>query len=380
MQKDFRFMGTIIFVGNTAFSMYNFRLGVLRVLLSRGYKVIVIAPKDEFSRKLKQEGCEVLDIFVNRKGANFFEDFATFWQLFKYYKNLKPDLIFHYTIKSNIYGTLAAGILRIPSIVITTGLGYAFVRNNLISKIVKLLYKLTLPYARQVWFLNSEDRATFLSNNLVKPNQAVILYGEGVDTNFWTSTSNHTDKNNFIFLLIARMLWDKGVGEFVKAAAILKTKYPHAQFHLLGALDSGNPSGIDPSQIDAWVDDNIVQYLGFCDDVKSYINNASCVVLPSSYREGIPRVLLEAASMAKPIITTNNVGCKEVVNDGQTGFLCAIKDAQDLAIKMEKMMNLTKNERTRMGEAGREKVLKEFDEKIIVAQYLETINQLLHKT
>ncbi len=369
-------MKRIAFVSNTAWSLYNFRLGVMIALKESGYEVIAIAPRDRYAERLIQNGIEYYDVFIDRSGKNPIKDMRTTIELYRLFKNLKIDLVFNFTIKPCIYGSLAARIAGTKSISVITGLGYTFTKKGLLQEIVKILYRTALSFSSKVWFLNKEDKEYFEKLKLVDSNKAHILEGSGVNTEKFKPVRNNMNNNNFRFLLIARMLWDKGVGEYVEAARIIKQKYSNVSFLLLGSLDFSNPSAIPIDRIQSWVEDGIVEYLGESDKVQDIIANADCIVLPSYYREGIPRVLLEAASMEKPIIATDNVGCREVVEDGVNGFLCKIKDPKDLADKMEKMINLGEEERLKMGKKGREKMIKEFDESIIIAKFLTTIKEL----
>lgn len=362
----------IVLSSNTSWSIFNFRLGLIKELL-KNYEVIVVAPKDEYSEKLIDLGCRYYDIYIDKKGINPINDLKTFWQYYRLYKKIKPDLIFHYTIKPNIYGTIAAKLNNIPSIAITTGLGYMFINNNIVTNIVKLLYKVSFKFAKQVWFLNQDDFDIFIKNKLIDKSKGFILHSEGVNTEKFKPIKTEKKDDIFRFLLIARMIWDKGIGEYVKAAKIIKQKYKNVEFLLLGPVGVDNPTAIPKEQIDKWQKEGLVKYLGATDDVKSEITKADCVVLPS-YREGLSRVLLEAAAMEKPLIATNVAGCKEVIEDGINGYLCKIKDAKDLADKMEKMLNLPEDKRKAMGKAGREKIIKEFDERIVIEKYLKAIS------
>jgi len=364
----------IVLSSNTSWSIYNFRLGLIKELLKE-YKVIIVAPKDEYSQRLIDLGCEYYDIPIDNKGTNSLKDIKTMINFYKLYRKINPDLIFHYTIKPNIYGTIAAKLCNIPSIAITTGLGYAFINDNLITKIVKLLYKFSFKFACQVWFLNQDDYQVFINQNLIDKEKGYVLPGEGINTEKFKPVDIEKKDNIFRFLLIARMLWDKGVGEYVEAAKIIKQKYKNVEFLLLGAVGVDNPTAISKEQIDKWQQEGLVKYLGTTDDVKSEIAKADCIVLPS-YREGTSRVLLESAAMTKPIIATNVPGCNNIVDDGINGFLCELKNGRDLADKMEKMLNLSEEERIKMGKAGREKTIRESDEKIVINKYLGVIKEI----
>lgn len=365
----------ILFVANTAWSIYNFRFGLISSLISKGYRICILAPQDDASMRLEKMGCEVYDLPMSAKGINPIEDLVLIVRMLKLYKTVNPDFIFHYTIKPNIYGSIAARILSLPSIAVTTGLGYTFIKDNWVSKIAKLLYKLSFVSPKEVWFLNEDDRKVFIEHNLVNAKHAILLHSEGVDTNFFHPKNKSLDDGKIRFLLIARMLWDKGVGEFSAAAELIKSKYPNAVFQLLGATGVENPSVISLEQIQSWEKVGHIEYLGTTADVRPIIADADCIVLPSFYREGVPRTLLEAASMGKPIITTDNVGCRDVVIDTETGFLCPVKDVDKLADCIEKVIQISADERLAMGRKGREFVIDCFDEKKIIEQYINTLSK-----
>ncbi|MGY3993807.1 glycosyltransferase family 4 protein [Aeromonas veronii] len=364
----------IAFVANTAWSVFNFRHGLLLRLLNDGYHVSVVAPTDIFVEKLKDMGCDVFDLPMSAKGVNPFDDIKLVTSLYRYYRELKPDLIIHYTIKPNIYGSLAAKMAGIPSLAITTGLGYTFVNNNLIAKIARQLYKIAFRYPKEVWFLNEDDRQAFLEYSLVSGSKAKLLHGEGVNVSHFSPISVSSNNNRITFLIIARMLWDKGIGEYIEAARVIKSKYPKTHFQLLGACDVPNPSLISREQISVWESEGIVEYLGTTDDVRTVIANVDCVVLPS-YREGIPRTMLEAAAMAKPLIVSDAPGCKDVVIHGKTGFLCKVKNSDSLAAAMELIVNQSTQERVDMGMAGRNLVLHKFDERVVIEKYIEMLSK-----
>ncbi|MEV3829246.1 glycosyltransferase family 4 protein [Aeromonas allosaccharophila] len=361
-------------VANTAWSMFNFRRGLLSRLIGDGYQLIIIAPHDDYSDKLRAMGCAVVDLPIEAKGTNPLQDLKLIHTLYRLYQQITPDFIIHYTIKPNIYGSLAAKIAGIPSLAITTGLGYTFVNDNFIAKIARQLYKMAFRYPKEVWFLNEDDRQAFLAYSLVSENKAKLLHGEGVNVSHFSPISSSSGNNPTTFLLIARMLWDKGIGEYIEAARVIKSKYPRTHFQLLGACDVPNPSLISREQIGIWESEGIVEYLGTTDDVRTVIANVDCVVLPS-YREGIPRTMLEAAAMAKPLIVSDAPGCKDVVINGKTGFLCKVKNRDSLAAAMELIINQSTQERVDMGVAGRNLVLQKFDERVVIKKYIDMLSR-----
>jgi glycosyltransferase involved in cell wall biosynthesis len=342
-----------------------------------GYKIIVIAPPDEYVSKLKELQIDFYPLLkIRNKGKNPFQDLQLIKELKSFYKKINPALIFHYTIKPNIYGSFAAAQLDIPSIAITTGLGYTFTVKNFTSFIVTTMYRLALKKAKEVWFLNKDDQAAFLERNIISATKSFVLHSEGVNTNLFKPSAITTKRKTIRkFILVARLLYDKGVGEYVNASAILKQKGYQFECQVLGFLDVKNPQAISRNQIELWQQENLINYLGVTADVRPFIEAADCMVLPSYYGEGVPRTLMEAASLSKPIITTNNVGCKEVVDEGISGFLCRMKDAKDLAAQMEIVINLSEEELNVMGAAGREKMISQFDESYIISKYTDAIDK-----
>jgi glycosyltransferase involved in cell wall biosynthesis len=244
------------------------------------------------------------------------------------------------------------------------------------TEIASWLYRIALRNSKKVFFQNNDDLNLFVEKKLIKKELSERIPGSGVDTQRFSPMFIDRPKQRFVFLLVARMLWDKGVGELVEAMRILKDKYGQVECQLLGFLEVDNPSAIRQSEMQHWVEQGLVTYLGVSVDVVKFLHDADCVVLPS-YREGLPRSLLEAASVGKPIITTNTVGCRDVVDDGINGYVCKVGESQDLADKMERMIKLPRDARIRMGKRGREKMLREFDERIVIGRYLTVIKSLL---
>lgn len=255
-----------------------------------------------------------------------------------------------------------------------SGLGRAFIRKSLVTLVALTLYRLTFQRAHRVFFENLDDKSLFVTRGLIRAEQAIHVPGAGIDLLRFAPTKDVADRESAgpVFLLVARMLWDKGVGEFVAAARSVRQAHPGVRFHLLGFLDVANPSAITRVQVNAWVAEGVVKYLGQTDDVRPFLVQADCVVLPS-YREGLPRTLLEAAATARPVITTDAPGCRDTVVDGETGFLCRPADAQDLADKLLRFIALTPDERQAMGQRGRALMELNFDERLVIGRYLDVV-------
>ena len=371
----------ILFVSNTSWSIHNFRLGLMNALKEKGFNIAFCAPYDEYTERLKNRGFKYFRINLDRKGTNIFKDLKLIYNLYKIYKKERPDLVFHYTIKPNIYGAIAAKSAKVKCINTVTGLGYVFTRTrkNLLSEFVKFLYKTSFKFPVKIFFQNGDDFSFFVENKIINKNKAVLVKGSGVNTDYFhPNVCKNIEKNNdFVFLFVGRLLWDKGVGEFISASQIVKEKYKSSEFWFLGPIDKGNPSAVPEEKIKSWQKRGLINYLREANDVRPFICQADCIVLPSYYREGIPRSLLEAMAMEKPIITTNSVGCKEVVENEKNGFLVPIKDSAALAEAMIKMIELPYEKRLEMGKHGREKVLREFDEKIVIDKYLKIVEELM---
>lgn len=352
---------------------------VIRYWLGQGHEVLVMAPDDEFSAALVKAGCRFLPLNFNNKGENPVKDILFYFQLKRLYRQWKPDLIFHYVAKPNIYGSLAAARVGIPSVAVVTGLGYAFDRKNWLNRVVKGLYRTALRRASEVWFLNKEDARYFKESGLVNIEKVKVLPGEGVDTAYFAPGSVAGEKRSreFTFLMSSRLLRSKGVAIYADAARLLKKKNYAVRFRLIGFFEKEHPDTIAPEDLQRWEKEGLVEYCGFLSDVRGQLASADCFVFPSYYNEGVPRSLMEAASMELPIITSQNRGCKEVVQSGVTGYLCRLNDPFDLADKMERMINLPDAERRRMGEQGRALVIGKFGMDRIVSEYAETLERLI---
>jgi glycosyltransferase involved in cell wall biosynthesis len=365
---------------NTAWNLLNFRAGLINGLISSGFEVIAVAPSDKYVAELELLGCSFVHLEMDNKGTHPVRDFLLMWHYLRLLKTEKPDLCLFYTVKPNVYGSLASSLCSIPFINNVSGLGAVFIQGGWLRQFVSWLYRLAFRNSNRVFFQNRDDLGLFLENKLVKKELTDVLPGSGINLRRYIPVGDADRKPlaaPFRFLLISRMLKDKGVVEFVNAAQLLQESGVKAEFCLLGFLDVQNPAAISNEQMKEWTDQGFVKYLGVSDDVREHIASADCIVLPS-YREGTPRSLLEAAAMAKPIITTNVVGCKEVVKHGVNGFLCEVKNAQDLALKMQDMLVLSESQRKLMGQNGRLRMENEFDENIVIQKYLQIIDLSLN--
>jgi len=367
----------IAITANTSWYLYNFRKNTIISLVQQGYKVIAIAPQDDYSNKLSKLGCQFIHIDIDQGGTNPVRDLKTLFYFQFIYSKYSIDVVLNFTPKNNIYSTLAASINGTKSINNIAGLGILFINESITSKIARFLYKVSQSKASKLFFQNEDDRKLFLDKKITTTVETDRLPGSGVDlTRFILSPA--LDDGKVRFLLIARMLYDKGIGQYISAARILKAKYGNkVELCLLGFLDVDNPSAVSKKDMQSWVDEGIVNYLGISDKVEQEIAKVDCMVLPSYYREGVPKSLLEAGAMGKPIVTTDNVGCRETVDDGVNGFLCEPRSSASLIEKLELIINMAHSERLAMGEKSRMKIENEFDERIVINKYLDAIKQCL---
>ena len=368
----------ILMTVNAAWNIWNFRRPLVEPLLADGHSVTVLAPPDDSVADLERIGCRFRALEMNVKGLNPVEDLKLQRTLKRIFKEEQPDAILSFTIKNNIFGAWAARAAGVPFVPNVTGLGTAFLSGGLLQTIAEQLYRRAFGKLPVVFFQNEDDRSLFLDRKLVRKQQARLLPGSGIDLVRFAQAEMPPADAPPVFLMIARLLRDKGVNEFIEAARQIKARHPEALFQLLGATGSENRTAIDTATVEAWVVQGVVEYLGTTTDVRPAIAAASCVVLPS-YREGAPRTLIEAAAMARPLIATDVPGCRAVVDHDVSGFLCEVRSAASLATAMESFLALSSDARTAMGKAGRAKMEREYDQALVVVAYREALAVLTGK-
>ena len=353
---------TVVIVANTTWNIYNFRLNLIRKLLNENNTVFVVAPVDEYI-EYKEKFPSVTHIplkNLDRGTKKPFKDLRLIFELKKIYKKLKPDIVIHYTHKPNIFGGIAAKLLGLKSVAVVTGLGYAFINKGWLNSFTKKMYFLVKTFHDKTIFENEDDLSFFIKEGLIVEEKGASIKGCGVDSDVYLPFPNGHKKEKTTFTFIGRLLYDKGIVEFIEAAKKIRSKYSNVEFWVLGELDQDNPSMLKRDKLLEWIEEGIIVYHGFQNDVRPFIAKSDCIVLPS-YREGLPRIILEGMSMAKPVITTNTAGCRETVIDGENGFLVNVKDANDLSLKMESFVNTSYEKRHDMGQSGRALVLKHFN-------------------
>jgi glycosyltransferase involved in cell wall biosynthesis len=350
----------------------------MRALKEKGYEVMAVSPEDgKYSELLRREFSFFPVKSLDRKGTNPIKDLKLFFEYFLLFRRLKPDLVINFTIKPNIYGSISAGLLGIPSISVITGLGYVFIRESWLTKFVKLLYWLAFRFNKAVVFLNSEDMKTLKK---LCEGECLLIESSGVDLKHLDpELCKEAKKDEFTFLFVGRLLTDKGIYELIKAFERLKKEKPKVKLIIVGSPDEGNPNSISKGELEKWMKEGLIEWHGFQEDVRPFYCMANCVVLPS-YREGIPRVLLEAMAMEKPIITTDAPGCKNVCVDGVNGFLVKPKDVESLYLAMKRMVELGDEKLREFGKAGRRLAEEKYSVEKIVGEYINLIEAVLSKS
>ncbi len=363
----------VALVINTSWNIWNFRAGLVRALQAAGHEVLAIAPPDDYSQRLETElGCRYVPIRMENKGTNPVKDAALTRRFYQIYRRERPDVVLHYTIKPNIYGTLAARLAGIPSINNVSGLGTVFIVQNLVSRVALGLYRLAFRFPRKVFFQNDDDRQLFIQHGLVRPVITGLLPGSGVDVDKFRPAAAFGRNAPFVFLMVARVLYEKGIVEYFEAARLVRQAVPGTRVQLLGGLDEAGGVGVPRAVFEGWLHAHDIEYLGRSDDVATHLHAADCVVLPS-YREGTPKTLLEAAACGKPLVTTDVPGCREVVVDGLNGYRCQVRSGPDLAAKMLAVLALPDAALARMGQASRALAETKFAEQLVFDAYLAAV-------
>ncbi|MEO9021689.1 MAG: glycosyltransferase family 4 protein [Ginsengibacter sp.] len=369
----------IAVIENGLFSTYTMRDGLMQFLLKEGYDVTILTHTNSFVSQVQKTGLNVINI--GSGNLNPLKVSKYIINLYKALNKLQPDICLTFSIRPAIWGNFITRYLDIPTITNITGVGPLFSSKNFAYRIARTIYRYALKKTKKVFFQNYDDMNLFIDKEFVSKAISERIPGSGVDYHkFSPEPSEDKPVNNFIFLFIGRLIKDKGIFEFVEAARCLKKKHPNILFNVIGPFWYQNlrSNTITKSDLQNWITEGLIDYQGEKKDVRKFIAGADCIVLPS-YREGTSNILLEAASMEKPIVTTNTTGCKEIVEDGVTGFLCKVKDSVDLAKKMEKMFLLPQEQRNIMGEKARQKIIKEFDKQIVLNAYSEAINEVLYQ-
>lgn len=359
-------MSKVLFLVNHDVVIYNFRLELVERLLADGHQVVISSPYGERIEDLKALGCEYREIDIARHGMNPVKELKLISDYKKLLDQVKPDMVFAYTIKPNIYGSIACRSRKVPCVTNITGLGTAVENGGLVQKITVLLYKYAFTKVQRVFFQNTENMQFFVDHKIALGKHD-LLPGSGVNLQrFEVLEYPETDTVEFAF--ISRIMKEKGIDQYLEAAEYIRSKYPNTVFHVCGFCEDAYEE-----KLKDLTDKGIINYHGMVRDIKGFLKGIHCTIHPTYYPEGLSNVLLESSACARPIITTDRSGCREVIDDGVNGYVVKQQDSQDLIEKIEKFLELNVEERKAMGLAGREKVEREFDRQIVVEKYLKEL-------
>lgn len=362
--------GTVLVLTNFIAGLHSFRKEVMKAIIDDGYQLYISVPDTDDDRinYFKSIGCQIVKTDFNRRGMNPIDDLKLMLNYRRIIKELKPKAVLSYTIKPNVYGGIACRLTGTPLIANVTGLGDAIENGGWLQKLTVSLYKIGIGKAKQVFFQNPTNKATCLKYGIAD-NNAIVLPGSGVNLDHHTYQEYPAD-GVIKFLYIARLQKDKGTGEYFEAAKAIRDKYPQTEFQVLGWKE-----GDYERQLSELTANGVINYLGTTSDVRPFLKDIHCTIMPS-YHEGMSNVNLESAANGRPVLTTNVPGCRETVDDGVTGIIVNVKDTQSLIDGIEKFLDLTYEQKKQMGVEGRKKVEREFDRQIVVKAYLNAINNL----
>ena len=366
----------ICITSNTSWSIYNFRKNLIKTLVAQGHDVYVMSPDESYYKTIIANWkCKFITLkSVNPNSTNPFTNIKFYFELKKIFKQEKFDVIFSFTPKPNIWGAIASKQTNINFIPTVNGLGHAFINKNWLSFLVAKLYKYAFSNIENTIFQNPDDAEFFVNKKIVSSEKTLLVPGSGVDLEqFYPSYNINYNNSTLRFLFAGRFIKSKGIMEYVHASAILKKLYPEVSFYMVGAV-SENPSSVTMKQIEKWITAGTIKYYALTDDMSAFLNDIDVLVFPSYYREGIPKILLEACAKELPIITTNNVGCNQVIQHEYNGLVVKEKDVEDLVASLEKMIEIGPMKRKQMGTNGRKLVEEKFDDKIVVEKYLNLLH------
>lgn len=362
-------MKKIVILSNHHAYTYNFRREIIQRLIEKKYKIYIILPYGEKVELLKDMGCEYINIPLDRRGMNPYTDFKLLLSYYKIIGSIKPDAVLSYTVKPNVYGGIVCRIKNIPFFPNITGLGTAVETENMVQKMLIGFYRIAYKKATCIFFQNYDNKI-FFQNKGIKVNNYKVIPGSGVNTEYFTLLPYPPEKTiNFMF--ISRIMKEKGIDQYLDAAEFIREKYPNTQFHVLGFCEENYEGKLADLE-----QKNIIKYHGMQSDVREFHKISHCTVHPTYYPEGMSNVLLESAATGRPIITTNRVGSKEIVDDNVNGFVVEEQNSRDLIEKIEKFLALTYTEKKEMGLAGRAKMENEFNREIVVNEYLSALEEI----
>lgn len=361
-------MKTVLFLVNHDVVIYNFRRELVERLLEERYEVIISSPYGERIELLKNMGCKYREIKFDRHGINPIAEF----KLIKYYKELikeiKPDMVFSYTIKPNIYGAVACAKYNVPCVANITGLGSAVENSGILQKITIMMYRKAFKKVQTIFVQNEENKQFFI-NNKISAHKLRLLPGSGVNLKYF-DVLDYPKDDTIEFVFISRIMKEKGIDQYLQMATYISNKYKNTRFYICGFCEEEYEEILNEYE-----KRGIIKYHGLIMDIREVLANTHCTIHPTYYPEGMSNVLLESCACGRPIITTDRSGCKEIVEDGINGYMVKQRDTQDLINAVEKFLSLTNDERKKMGQMGREKVVNEFDRNIIIEEYMKELKK-----
>ena len=365
---------TVVVSVNSSWNLLNFRSELLCRLVEQGWRVVALTPNDEHAGRLHEIGVTHVTLAIDSKGISPLGDALLLARYWSALRRIRPDVFLGWTIKPNVYGSMAAHALGIPVINNVSGLGTVFIKQNWLTATASALYRVAFTRSSTVFFQNSVDRDLFVRRGLLKRGQTMLLPGSGINTKRFRPVQADGRSRPFTFLMIARLIRDKGIHEYCDAAAIIRKERGDVRFAVVGPVDVENRTAVTQTQLDRWLVEGTIVHHGETDDVRPFIADADCVVLPS-YREGMPRSLLEAAAMGKPLVATDVPGCTEIARAGENAILCRACDARSLADAMLAMLDLPPAVRLAMAQRSRGIAEGEFDIAIVKERYLDAIER-----
>lgn len=358
---------------NSAWNIVNFRSGLVKSLQDQGHRVVAIVPPSADIEDLERLSVDIELLPMNARGLSPFGDALLLSRYIAVLARLRPAAFLGFTAKPNIYGGIAARLVGVPVISNVTGLGTGFLSGRALERVLTSLYRFALRGSKSVFFHNLDDLQLFVERRIVSPAQAQVIPGSGVDLERFAARPPPQGQR-LTFLFIGRMLKDKGIVEFGQAARLVRSSIPEARFVALGEW-AEHPKAAPRERLDQWRAEGLIEFAGATADVRPFIEAADCIVLPS-YREGLPRVLLEAAAMARPAIATDVPGCREVIDDGVTGYLCKCGSSSSLAEAMRALAALSAEQRAEMGRLARRKAENQFSEERVTSAYVSALAAL----
>ncbi|WP_272680162.1 glycosyltransferase family 4 protein [Providencia sp. PROV032] len=368
---------TLCFSANTSWYLYNFRYSVLKSLKNDGYRIICIAPFDVYSQKLIDElNVEWEDLSINRKSLNPIREIKTILKLHSIYKKNSPDICINFTIKNNIYGTIAAKINNCSVINNITGLGTAFYKRNILYYIASLLYKKILNHSSFIFCQNKHDQLFIKQKFNICSEKIILTPGSGVNLKKFKKNHNKERSDSFNFLFVGRLIRDKGINELISAFELIDKKKYNCHLYIAGNIDKENRTAISIEQLDNWKKKSNITWLGAINDMPALYNMCDCIVLPS-YSEGLPRTLIEAGAMGLPAIASDIPGCKDIISNGMNGYLCDARNTHDLYSKMLIILNSTTEHLNILSQNALLNVINNFNEDIVVEKTKFAINKII---